>query len=196
MMKDGYIFQECWSWLIVLEATQGHFWGFFEGGRACCLRLMGTVGVGAVVGERGVYRGGRFSIGSWWFPSSPSPYFHPPPPPSKAVSERFLSRLLDKRLFFAPGFGILQINFCPGSEREQIMSIMTSVQWLSMAMLPMHPMLIGHDRAKCSLTVQLLLLIMFMPLLSFSEIAGFIDAFKSCQTTHGHTFKSKRPWDL
>ena len=38
----------------------------------------------------------------------------------------------------------------------------------------MLPMLIGHDRAKCSLTVQLLLLIMFMPLLSFSEIAGFI----------------------
>ena len=58
MMKDGYIlrpkvFRECWSWLIVLEATQGHFWGFFEGGRACCLRLMGTVGVGALVGWEG-----------------------------------------------------------------------------------------------------------------------------------------------
>ena len=70
MMKDGYIlrpkvFRECWSWLIVLEATQGHFWGFFEGGRACCLRLMGTVGVGAVVGEGGLSWGEEgFSIGS------------------------------------------------------------------------------------------------------------------------------------
>ena len=46
--------------------TGSDFWGFFEGGKgACCLRLMGTVGVGAVVGEGGLSWGEEgFSIGS------------------------------------------------------------------------------------------------------------------------------------
>ena len=46
----------------------------------------------------------------------------------------------------------------------------------------MLPMLIGHDHAKCSLTVQLLLLIMFMPLLSFIEIGGFYICFQILST--------------
>ena len=42
---------------------------------------------------------------------APSNYFHPPPSPGKAVSGRFLSRPLDKRPFFAAGFGIFTNKF-------------------------------------------------------------------------------------
>ena len=58
--REQFVSKErrCGSWLI---DTGRDFWGFFEGGKgACCLRLMGTVGVGGGGGRRG--RG--LSIGS------------------------------------------------------------------------------------------------------------------------------------
>ena len=122
--KEG----RCGSWMIVWGTTRGEIFGdFLRVGRgACCLRLMGTVGVGALVGGGVGGGGGGGFYRLLMVPKLPFAVFSSPAITEQSSKRPLFVQSSRQKAVFCRRIRDFTNKFLPGSKRGQIMSIMTS----------------------------------------------------------------------